>query len=235
MSETIKNQIKDEALHNYPFDAEIFQRTFNRYVGRFNTILTVSIFLISAPFIAYFIALYLEQTTVDIAGFLNLWHASENLLLDLGFPHIVFGVFASGIISVGHFAFGFISVGNFSFGVISIGMFCSCGIISIGIMLAVGVIAIGYSYAYGVIAIAIGNKKPFEKSIYIKGQAFGVVAIGRRARGVYSLSYGEEGEGVYQFSPNRQDTEAVALFTRWFKKFKAAFVLTSQLEISKNG
>lgn len=225
MSAISKKQIKDEDLHNYPLDAEIFQRTFNRYVRRFNTILTVLILLISAPFIAYFIALYLERTTVNITGFLNLWHASENLLLDLGFPHIVFGVFASGIISVGHFAFGFISVGNFSFGVISIGMFCSCGIISIGVMSSVGVLAIGYSHAYGVIGIAIGKKNISQS--YLGGQAFGVIAIGQRARGVFTLSYGEEGEGVYQFSPNRQDPEAVALFTRWFKKFKGAFVLPS--------
>lgn len=223
MSETTEKQIKDEALHDYPLDAEIFRKTFNRYVRRFNTVLIVSILLISAPFVAYLIAWYLEQTKVDITGFLNLWHAGENLLLDLGFPHIAFGMFASGIISVSHFAFGVISVGNFSFGVISIGMFCSCGIISIGGMSSVGIIAIGYSYAYGVIAIAIGMK---DLSIrYQGGQAFGVIAIGRRARGVFTLSYGEEGEGTYQFSPKRQDPEAIALFTRWFKKFKDAFVL----------
>ena len=225
MSAISEKQTKTEDLHNYPFDADIFRRTFNRYVRRFNTLLIVLILLMSAPFVAYFIAWYLEQTTVDITGFLNLWHAGENLLLDLGFPHIAFGVFASGIISVGQLAFGIISVGNFSFGVISIGMFGSCGIISIGVMSSVGVIAIGYSHAYGVIAIAIGSKKPFEKRTYMNGKAFGVIAIGRQAHGVYSLSYGEEGEGTYQFSPKRQNPEAVALFTSWFKKFKDVFVL----------
>ena len=59
----------------------------------------------------------------------------------------------------------------------------------------------------------------------MNGKAFGVIAIGQEARGVYSLSYGEEGEGTYQFSPKRQDPEAIALFTRWYKKFKDAFVL----------
>ncbi len=222
-----KKQAKTEDLHNYPVDADIFRRTFNGYVQRFNTIFFTVVFLICTPFIAYAIAWYLGEAKVDVTGFLNLWHASESLLLDAGFPHIVFGMFASGIISVGHFAFGLISVGGFAFGVISIGMFCSCGIISIGVMFSVGVIAIGYSRAYGVIAIAIGNQKPFEKGVYMNGKAFGVFAIGREARGVYSLSYGEEGEGTYQFSPKRQDPEAIALFTRWYKKFKNAFVLPS--------
>ncbi|MXV75551.1 hypothetical protein F4Z99_14925 [Candidatus Poribacteria bacterium] len=227
MSQISENQIKTEDTHNYPLDAEIFQRTFNRYVQKFNTIFIVSVLLVSAPFIAYLIAWYLEQTKVDITGFLRLWHAGESLLLDVGFPHIAFGMFASGIVSVSHFAFGIISIGNFAFGVISIGMFSSCGIISIGVMSSVGVIAIGYARAYGVITIAIGSKKPFEKITYMNGKAFGVIAIARQAHGVYSLSYGEEGEGTYQFSPKYQDPEAVALFTRWFKKFKNAFVLPS--------
>lgn len=227
MSAISKKQPKTEDLHNYPFDADIFRRTFNRYVQRFNTLFIVSVLLICSPFIAYAIAWYLGEARVDVTGFLNLWHAGESLLLDVGFPHIVFGVFASGIISVGHFAFGLISVGNFSFGVISIGMFCSCGIISMGVMSSVGVIAIGYARVYGIITIAIGSKKPFEKGVYLNGKAFGVIAIGRHARGVYSLSYGEEGEGTYQFSPKRQDPEAVNLFASWFKKFKNAFVLPS--------
>ena len=90
-----------------------------------------------------------------------------------------------------------------------------------------GVIALGNNNVYGLVAIATGNKKPFEKGQYMNGKAFGVIAIGRQARGVYSLSYGEEGEGTYQFSPKRQDPEAVALFTRWYKKFKGAFVSPS--------
>ncbi len=220
-----KKQAKTEDLHNYPFDTEIFRRTFNRYVRRFNTIFVTLAFLISAPFIARAIAWYLEMAKVDITNFLDLWYAGESLLLDIGFPHVVFGMFASGIISVGHFTFGIISVGSFSFGVISIGMLCSCGIISIGGMSTVGVIAIGYARAYGAIAIAIGKKSIHQN--YPSGQAFGVIAIGRDAHGVYSLSYGEKGNSTYQFSPERQDPEAVALFTRWFKKFKDAFVFPS--------
>ncbi len=225
MSMISETQTKTEDIQNYSFDADIFQRTFNRYVRRFNTAFIIAAILIGAPFIARVIAWYLEQTKVDITGFLNLWYAGETLLMDIGFPYVSFGVISSGIISVSHFAFGIISVGNFSFGVISIGMFCSCGIISIGGVSSVGVLAIGYSHVYGVIATAIGRKNIHQR--YPGGQAFGLIAIGRRACGVYSLSYGEHGEGTYQFSPERQDPEAVALFTRWFKKFKNAFVVAS--------
>ena len=226
MSAISEKQTKTEEFHNYPFDAEIFRKTFKGYVRRFNTIFAVSVILICAPFAAYMIAWYLEQTKVDMTGFLNLWHTSGDLLLNLGFPHISYSMISSAIVSVGYLSLGVISVGlSVSFGVISIGMLGSCGIISIGGMSSVGVIAIGYSHAYGVIAISIGAKDISKR--YQGGQAFGLIAIGRHARGVYALSYGEKGEGTYQFSPKRQDPEAVALFTRWFKKFKDAFVLPS--------
>ena len=227
MSKSPEKQSETEDLHNPPFDTEIFQNTFNGYIRKFNTIFATLIILVCAPFVAYVIAWYLELTKVDITGFLDLWHASESLLLDLGFPHIIFGIFASGIVSVGHFSFGIVSVGNFSFGVIAIGGFLSCGVISIGGISSVGVVAIGYSRAYGLFSIATGNKQPFEKNRYINGKSYGLIAVGRHARGVYALSYDEEGEGTYQFSPKRQDAEAVALFTRWFRKFKGAFVLPS--------
>ena len=221
-----KKQTKTEELHSYPFDAEIFRQTFNGYVRRLNTIFIIVAILICVPFIAYAIALYLEQATVDVTGFLNFWYAGESLLMDLGFPHVSFGIISSGIISAGNFSIGLISVGiNFSVGVISIGGISSVGVITIGGISSVGVITIGYSHVYGVIAIATGRKNIHQR--YPGGQAFGLIAIGRRARGVYSLSYGDEGEGIYQFSPKRQDPEAVALFTRWYKKFKDAFVLPS--------
>ena len=234
MSASSKKQAKTEALHNYPFDAEIFRKTFNGYIRRFNTIFLTLVLLICAPFIAYAIARYLEMTKVDITSFLNLWHAGESLLLDLGFPHVSYGLISSGIISVGNVSVGIISIGiNFSCGVISTGGFGSCGVISIGGISSAGVITMGYSHVYGVIAIATGKKDIHQR--YPSGQAFGFIAIGREARGVYALSYDDEGEGTYQFSPKRQDPEAIALFTRWYKKFKNAFVLSSQLEINKDG
>ena len=221
----LEKQTKTEDLHNYPFDVETFRSIFNGYVRKFNTIFVVVVILICSPYIAYAIAWYLEQTKVDVTSFLRVWHAGESLLLDLGFPHIVFGIFASGIVSVGHFSFGIVSVGNFSVGVISIGGFISCGVISIGGMSSVGVISVGYSHVYGIIAISTGHKNLSER--YRGGQATGLIAIGRHSRGVYALSYDPEGEGTYEFSPKRQDPEAVAFFTRRFRKFKNAFALPS--------
>lgn len=219
-----ERKAKTEDLHNYPFDADIFRNTFNGYVRKYHTLFAISVILVCAPFIAYMIAWYLEMTKVDITGFLDLWHTSRDMLLDLGFPHVSYGIFSSGIISAGNFSVGIVSVGiNFSIGVISIGGIGSCGVISIGGMSSVGVFTIGYSHVYGVIAIATGKKNISE--IYHGGQAFGLISFGRHARGVYALSYDEKGEGIYQFSPKRQDPEAVALFTRLFRKFKRAFVL----------
>ena len=228
MSENPEKPSKTEDLHDLPFDPEIFQNTFNGYVRKFNTIFATLIILVCAPFVAYVIAWYLEMTKVDITGFLDLWHASGDLLLDLGFPHLTYKVISLGIVSVGGVSFGVISVGaHFSCGIISIGGFGSCGVISIGGLLSVGVVTIGYSRAYGLISIATGNKQPFEKNRYLNGKSYGLIAIGRHARGVYALSYDEDGEGTYQFSPKRQDPEAVALFTQWFRKFKGTFVLPS--------
>ena len=223
-----EKQTKTEDLHNYPLDADIFRKTFNRYVQRFNTIFFTLVFLICAPFIARVIAWYLGEARVDITGFLNLWHATGSLLLDWGFPYITYRPISLEMISLGLFSLGIVSIGvHFSFGVISVGCFVSCGVISIGGLSSVGVIALGNNNVYGLVAIATGNKKPFEKGVYMNGKAFGVIAIGREARGVFALSYGEKGEGTYQFSPKRQDPEAIALFTRWYKKFKGAFVLPS--------
>ena len=226
MPENIEKQIEIEDIHNDAFDSEIFQKTFNGYVRKFHTTFASLVIATCTPFVAYMIAWYLEMTKVDITGFLNLWHTSRDLLLDFGFPHVSYSIFSSGIVSVGNFSCGIISIGiNFSCGVISIGGFGSCGVISIGGLSSVGIITIGYSHVYGVIAIATGKKNISE--IYQGGQAFGVIAFGRHAHGVYALSYDEEGEGTYQFSPKRQDPEAVALFTRLFRKFKRAFVLPS--------
>ena len=228
MSKISGKQIKDEEFHNYPFDAKIFRQTFNGYVRRFNTIFFSLVLLICAPFIAYAIAWYLGEARVDVTGFLNLWHATGSLLLDLGFPYISYRPISLANISLGILSFGVISIGfHVSFGVISVGGFVSCGVISIGGMSSVGVIALGNNNVYGLVAIATGNKRPFEKGVYMNGKAFGFIAIGRQARGVYTLSYDDDGDGTYLFSPKRQDSEAVALFTRWYKKFKNAFVLPS--------
>jgi len=228
------NSIKHatEELHNLPFDAETFRETFNRYTRKYETLLMILLLAVSSPFIAYGIAWYLDQAKVDIKGFLNAWHA-------LGLSNISYELISSGMISFGNLSCGVISIGVWgSCGVISIGCWGSCGIISIGLWgscgvisispgFSVGIISVGSTCACGLIAIAQGMKKPFVTDEYLHGKALGVIASGRQARGVYALSYDGKGEGTYQLSPKRQDPEAVALFTSWFRKFKNAFALPS--------
>ena len=225
-------ETKTEDLQNHPFDADIFRNTFNQYVGKYDIFLFILLLIISSPFIAYGIAWYLELTGIDITGFLNVWHA-------LGLSNLSYELISSGMISFGNLSCGVISIGLWgSCGVISIGLWGSCGVISIGLwgscgvisispMSSIGFISLGSSYTCGFIAIATGHKKPFVADEYIHGQALGLIAMARHARGVYALSYDEEGEGTYQFSPKRQDPEAIALFTQRFRKFKKAFVSPS--------
>ena len=97
---------------------------------------------------------------------------------------------------------GYIAVGAISVGVVAIGA-CSVGIVAVGAC-SIGILAWG-AFSLGVIAI---------------GQSVGVIAIGPAACGVYTLSYKSKGRHV--FSPDRQDGDAVALFTRWLPKFKGA-------------
>ena len=228
MQETLEKKTKTGEIHNYSFDADIFRRTFNAYVGKYETFCIILTLVIGSPFIAYGIAWYLEQAKVDITGFLNVWHT-------LGLSHLSYELISSGMISFGYLSCGIISIGLWgscgvisfgylSCGVISISLWGSCGIISIGGMSSAGIIALSSGYTCGLIAIATGYKKPFERNQYLNGKAAGFIAIGRHARGVYALSYGEKSEGTYQLSPKRQDPEAVALFTQRFRKFKNAFV-----------
>ena len=174
MSALLEKQEKTLDFHSYPFDTEIFRKTFNGYIRKFNTIFAVVVLLVCAPFIVYGIARYLEMTKVDITHFLELWHAGESFLQYAGFSHVVFGMFASGIIAVGHFAFGIIAVGNFAFGVISVGGFLSCGVLSIGGYSSVGVGAVAYSKSYGIIAVSTGYQQFIGAAAFSGGQALGV-------------------------------------------------------------
>ena len=119
------------------------------------------------------------------------WRFSQwliSLFMDTG------AMFDGRTISYGVFAMSILLLGIIAVGINVIGVFAfgmnACGIVAIGLN-AVGVIAIG-------------------------GNAFGVVAVGYNAFGIYVLSYSERSRGKYVFAPHRQDTEAVALFTRWF-------------------
>ena len=105
---------------------------------------------------------------------------------------------------------GFIAVGACSVGVISVGAF------------SIGIFAFGGN-SFGIIAIGAGTRHGYEvgpRGRFDIGRAVGVIAIGPKACGVYTLSY--TGRGIYTLSPDRQDADAVAFFTRWMPKFKGA-------------
>ena len=131
---------------------------------------------------------------------------------------IAFGVITIGFISIGALTVGVVAIGACSVGIIAFGAF-SVGIIAFGGN-SLGVIAIGVGTSYGMINIRSAPRGRFDI-----GKAVGIVAIGPEAYGVYTLSYA--GKGRYTFSPEHQDAEAVALFTRRLPKFKKAFSLTS--------
>ena len=181
------------------FNSETFKKTFDAYVRKWHISEAVLLILAFLPLLAYGIGV-----ASGIGG---------PILSDL-----TFGAIASGIVSFGAVSFGVVSIGAVSLGIVSIGS-VSCGIIAIGATSA-GVFAFGNASAFGLIAISTGSTGVTPR---VGGNAFGIIAIGRQAIGVYALSYEREGNGVYQFSPEHQDTEAVALFTRCLRKFKKAY------------
>ena len=195
------------------FNSETFKKTFDAYVLKWHISVAILWILAFLPFLAYGIAKYLEFAKIEIMPFLNIWHSWEPILGD-----IVFGTVSSGIVSFGAVSFGVISIGAVSFGCIAIGS-SSCGIISIGVISA-GVFAFGNFSAVGLIAISTGSTGITPR---VGGNAFGIIAIGRHANGIYALSYERKGNGVYQFSPECQDIEAVSLFTRCLRKFKKVY------------
>lgn len=195
------------------FSSETFKKTFDAYVLKWHISIAILWILAFLPFLAYGIAKYLELVKTEITPFLNVWHSWVPILGD-----ITFGAISSGIVSFGAVSFGVVSVGAVSCGVIAIGT-TSCGIISIGVISA-GCFAFGNASAVGLIAISTGSTGVTPR---VGGNAVGIIAIGRQASGVYALSYERKGNGVYQFSPERQDIEAVTLFTRCLRKFKKVY------------
>lgn len=125
-----------------------------------------------------------------------------------------------GFIAVGALTVGVVSIGACSVGVIAIGA-CSVGIVAVGAF-SVGIFAFGGN-SFGIIAIGAGTRHGYAvgpRGRFDIGRAVGIIAIGPEAQGVYTLSY--TGRGVYTLSPDRQDADAVALFTRWLPRFKGA-------------
>ena len=188
------------------FNSETFKKTFDAYVLKWHISEAILLILAFLPFLAFGIAKYLE-VKIDITPLLRVWHSWGPALGD-----ITFGAIASGIVSIGAFSFGVVSMGAFSFGVIAIGA------------TSVGVFAFGNFSAVGLIAISTGSTGVTPR---VGGNAFGIIAIGRHASGLYALSYERKGNGVYLFSPERQDIEAVALFTRCLRKFKRVYAQPS--------
>ena len=195
------------------FSSETFKKTFDAYVRNWHISEAVLLILAFLPFLAYGIATYLELVKTEITPFLRVWYSWEPILSEL-----TFGAISSGIVSFGAVSFGVVSIGAVSCGVIAIGT-VSCGIISIGVISAGG-FAFGNAAAVGLIAISTGSTGVTPR---VGGTAVGVIAIGRDASGVYALSYETKGNSVYQFSPERQDIKAVALFTRCLRKFKKVY------------
>ena len=145
--------------------------------------------------------LYFLAFSVYTILILNLDSKAPSFLgwIDIFVPwmnNVVFGAIGVGFISVGAIAVGIVAIGAFSVGIIAIGA--------------------GTSYGY-----ATANSKLAPRGRFDIGKVLGIVAVGPESYGCWTLCY--TGKSRYMFSPNRQDTEATELFTRWLPQFKKTF------------
>ena len=182
--------------------SEIFQETFDAYFWKCWLIIGV----------LYLVAFSL-YTVLICRGLYPESPAFSELLDGLGtwLNNINFMPLSIGYIAVGAVTVGIVSIGACSIGIVAVGA-CSIGIVAFGPN-AVGIIAIGAGTSYGLLGAPSVPRGRFDI-----GKVVGVIAIGPDAYGLYTLSYG--GDSRYAFSPEHQDTAAVALFTRWLPKFK---------------
>ena len=197
---------------------EQFKETFDAYFSKWwkvAGILFVLVYLLA--FGLYTIGILNKHLDIALPSFLRAivtfeyWSWMNDTVVD------AIGI---GFIAVGALTLGVVSIGACSVGVIAMGA-CSVGIVAVGAF-SVGIVAFGGN-SFGIIAIGAGTRHGYEggsRGRFDIGRAVGVIAIGPRACGVYTLSY--EGRGVHMLSPDRQDADAVALFTRWLPKFKGA-------------
>ena len=198
---------------------EQFKETFDAYFAKWwkaATILMLLVYLLA--FGLYTLAICDKHLDLALPSFLRAiitfeyWSWMNDTMVD------AIGI---GFIAVGALTLGVVSIGACSVGVIAMGA-CSVGIVAFGAF-SVGVVAFGGN-SFGIIAIGAGTRHGYEvgpRGRFDIGRAVGVIAIGPKACGVYTLSY--EGKGTHMLSPDRQDLDAVALFTRWLPKFKGAF------------
>ena len=189
-------------------NSEQFKKTFDTYFSKWwkiASILVVLVYLLAFGF--YTIAIFNKQSDIALPSFLRAivtfeyWSWTNDTIVEA-------------------IDIGFIAVGGLTVGVVSIGA-CSVGVIAMGAF-SVGIFAFGGN-SFGIIAIGAGTRHGYEvgpRGRFDIGRAVGVIAIGPKACGVYTLSY--EGKGVHMLSPHHQDADAVALFTRWMPKFKGA-------------
>ena len=197
---------------------EQFKETFDAYFSKWwkaATILMLLVYLLA--FGLYTIAILNKHLDIALPSFLRAiitfeyWSWMNDTVVDaIGIGFIAVGALTLGVVSIGACSVGVISIGAFSVGVVSIGAF------------SVGIFAFGGN-SLGIIAIGAGTRHGYEvgpRGRFDIGRVVGVIAIGPKACGVYTLSY--EGKGVHVLSPDRQDADAVALFTRWLPKFKGA-------------
>ena len=202
---------------------EQFKKTFDAYFWKWWKvvgILMVLVYLLA--FGLYTIAILNKHLDIALPSFLRAiitfeyWSWMNDTVVDaIGIGFIAVGALTVGVVSIGACFVGVISMGAFSVGIVAVGAF------------SVGIFAFGGN-SFGVIAIGAGTRHGYEvgpRGRFDIGRAVGVIAIGPAACGVYTLSY--KGRGRHVFSPDRQDADAVALFTRWLPKFKGGLSPTS--------
>ena len=198
---------------------EQFKKTFDAYFSKWWKVATILSLLVYLPaFGLYTIGILNKHLDMALPSFL---HAIVTFEYWSWMNDTVIEAIGIGFISVGALTVGVVSIGACSVGVISMGAF-SVGIVAVGAF-SIGIFAFGGN-AFGVIAIGAGTRHGYEvgpRGRFDIGRAVGVIAIGPEAHGVYTLSY--KGRGVYTLSPDHQDADAVALFTRWMPKFKGTF------------
>ena len=185
------------------FSSERFQKTFDSYFWKWWMVIGILYFVVFALYTVLIFNKELISKFPSLFGWIN---------------NIAFGAIGIGIVSCGALAVGMVAIGACSVGIVAVGAF-SIGIFAFGGN-ALGVIAIGAGTSYGMTNIKSSLRGRFDI-----GKAVGLVAISPKAYGFYTLSY--TGKSRYTFSPDRQDAEAVALFTRCLPKLKKTFSASS--------
>ena len=197
---------------------EQFKKTFDAYFSKWWKVIGI-LFVLTylLAFGLYTIAILNKNLDIALPSFL---HAIITFEYWSWMNDTVVDAIGIGFIAVGGLTVGVVSIGACSVGVIAMGA-CSVGIVAVGAF-SVGIFAFGGN-SLGIIAIGAGTRHGYEvgpRGRFDIGRAVGVIAIAPKACGVYTLSY--EGKGVHMLSPDHQDADAVALFTRWLPKFKGA-------------